>query len=51
MLDDLSASGVDEVLLFTQGATTPHEKIVQSIRLFATEVMPRLQQPQAAGRG
>jgi alkanesulfonate monooxygenase SsuD/methylene tetrahydromethanopterin reductase-like flavin-dependent oxidoreductase (luciferase family) len=35
-------AGVDEVLLFMQGATTPHDKILDSIRLFAEEVRPQL---------
>jgi hypothetical protein len=38
-------AGVDEIMLFMQGARTPHEKVLESIRLFATEVMPRLKQP------
>jgi len=28
-----------------QGATTPHDKILASIRLFAEEVRPRLKRP------
>ena len=48
VIEKLGASGVDEVLLFMQGATTPHEKIMDSIRLFASEVLPRLQAPEAA---
>jgi alkanesulfonate monooxygenase SsuD/methylene tetrahydromethanopterin reductase-like flavin-dependent oxidoreductase (luciferase family) len=43
-------AGVDEVMLFMQGARTPHDKILDSIRLFAPEVMPRLKQPGAAAR-
>ena len=30
-----------------QGARTPHEKVMQSIKLFAEEVMPLLKQPEA----
>lgn len=44
-INGLIESGVDEVLLFMQGARTPHEKLLESIRLFASEVMPRLKQP------
>jgi alkanesulfonate monooxygenase SsuD/methylene tetrahydromethanopterin reductase-like flavin-dependent oxidoreductase (luciferase family) len=44
-LNNLIDSGVDEVMLFMQGARTPHEKILESIRLFANEVAPRLKQP------
>ncbi|MEE9277063.1 MAG: LLM class flavin-dependent oxidoreductase [Dehalococcoidia bacterium] len=51
VLNTLGDAGIDEVLLFMQGATTPHEKILQSIRLFATEVAPRLKQPEAAPAG
>lgn len=47
-IQGLIDSGVDEVLLFMQGARTPHEKVLESIRLFASEVMPRLKQPAAA---
>jgi len=38
-------AGVDEVLLFMQDATTPHDKILDSIRLFAEEVRPQLKRP------
>ena len=41
-INKLIDAGVDEVLLFMQGATTPHQKILDSIRLFATEVRPHL---------
>ena len=44
VLNGLADAGVDEVLLFMQGATTPHEKILDSIRLFATEVMPKVRE-------
>ena len=47
-INGLIDSGVDEVLLFMQGARTPHEKVMESIRLFANEVMPRLKQPERA---
>ncbi|MEX2080238.1 MAG: LLM class flavin-dependent oxidoreductase [Dehalococcoidia bacterium] len=43
VLNDLAAKGVDEVMLFLQGARTPHELILESLRLFASEVMPRLE--------
>ena len=49
VLNHLADSGVDEVLLFMQGGRTPHEKIMESIRLFATEVMPRLKEPAKVG--
>jgi alkanesulfonate monooxygenase SsuD/methylene tetrahydromethanopterin reductase-like flavin-dependent oxidoreductase (luciferase family) len=41
-INKLIDAGVDEVLLFMQGATTPHDKILDSIRLFAKEVRPQL---------
>ncbi len=41
-MNNLIDAGVDEVLLFMQGATTPHQAILESIRLFAEEVRPRL---------
>ena len=44
-INNLIDAGVDEVLLFMQGATTPHDKILESIRLFAEEVRPRLKRP------
>jgi alkanesulfonate monooxygenase SsuD/methylene tetrahydromethanopterin reductase-like flavin-dependent oxidoreductase (luciferase family) len=44
-ISKLIDAGVDEVLLFMQGATTPHDKILDSIRLFAEEVRPQLRQP------
>jgi alkanesulfonate monooxygenase SsuD/methylene tetrahydromethanopterin reductase-like flavin-dependent oxidoreductase (luciferase family) len=47
-INGLIDAGVDEVMLFMQGARTPHDKILQSIRLFAEEVKPRLKQPQTA---
>ncbi len=50
-LNSLIDAGVDEVMLFMQGARTPHEKILESIRLFANEVMPRLKQPAGAAAG
>lgn len=48
VFDHLVDAGVDEALLFMQGATTPHDKIMQSIELIATEVLPRVKQPQTA---
>ena len=44
-INNLIEAGVDEVLLFMQGATTPHQAILKSIRLFAEEVRPRLRRP------
>jgi alkanesulfonate monooxygenase SsuD/methylene tetrahydromethanopterin reductase-like flavin-dependent oxidoreductase (luciferase family) len=41
-INNLIDVGVDKVLLFMQGATTLHDKILESIRLFAEEVRPRL---------
>jgi alkanesulfonate monooxygenase SsuD/methylene tetrahydromethanopterin reductase-like flavin-dependent oxidoreductase (luciferase family) len=51
VLNKLADAGVDEVMLFMQGARTPHEKILQSIRLFASEVLPRLKEPAGAAAG
>ncbi len=50
-LNNLIDAGVDEVMLFMQGARTPHEKIIESIKLFATEVKPRLKQAAAVAGG
>ena len=50
-IQTLIDAGVDEVMLFMQGARTPHEKIMQSIRLFATEVMPLLKMPEPVAIG
>ena len=47
MLNKLIDADVDEVMLFMQGGKTPHDKILQSIRLFAEEVRPRLKERQA----
>jgi alkanesulfonate monooxygenase SsuD/methylene tetrahydromethanopterin reductase-like flavin-dependent oxidoreductase (luciferase family) len=44
-INNLIDVGVDEVMLFMQGATTPHDKILESIRLFAEEVRPQLKRP------
>jgi alkanesulfonate monooxygenase SsuD/methylene tetrahydromethanopterin reductase-like flavin-dependent oxidoreductase (luciferase family) len=44
-LNKMADAGVDEALLFMQGARTPHEKIMESIRLVATEVRPLLHEP------
>jgi alkanesulfonate monooxygenase SsuD/methylene tetrahydromethanopterin reductase-like flavin-dependent oxidoreductase (luciferase family) len=49
VLNHLADSGVDEVMLFMQGARTPHDKIMESIRLFASEVLPRLKEPARIG--
>jgi alkanesulfonate monooxygenase SsuD/methylene tetrahydromethanopterin reductase-like flavin-dependent oxidoreductase (luciferase family) len=51
VLNKLADAGVDEIMLFMQGARTPHAKILDSIRLFATEVMPQLKQPAGAAAG
>jgi alkanesulfonate monooxygenase SsuD/methylene tetrahydromethanopterin reductase-like flavin-dependent oxidoreductase (luciferase family) len=45
VINNLAAAGVDEVLLFMQGARTPHAKVLESIKLFAHEVLPRLREP------
>jgi alkanesulfonate monooxygenase SsuD/methylene tetrahydromethanopterin reductase-like flavin-dependent oxidoreductase (luciferase family) len=42
VLQYLADAGVDEVLLFMQMYTTPHDKIMRSIELLATEVIPKL---------
>jgi alkanesulfonate monooxygenase SsuD/methylene tetrahydromethanopterin reductase-like flavin-dependent oxidoreductase (luciferase family) len=42
VLQYLSDAGVDEALLFMQLYTTPHDKIMRSIELIASEVMPGL---------
>lgn len=47
VLQQLQDAGVDEVLLFMQSYTTPHEAIMRSIELFAKEVKPRLTQTAA----
>jgi alkanesulfonate monooxygenase SsuD/methylene tetrahydromethanopterin reductase-like flavin-dependent oxidoreductase (luciferase family) len=47
-------AGTDEILLLMQMGTIPHEKIMRSLELFATEVMPHFQeakQPSAAVSG
>ena len=49
-INKLVDAGVDEVLLFMQGARTPHDKILESIKLFANEVKPLLKEPVSAGR-
>ena len=48
LINQQAEIGVDEVLLFMQGARTPHDKVMDSIRLFSEEVMPRLKQLEAA---
>jgi alkanesulfonate monooxygenase SsuD/methylene tetrahydromethanopterin reductase-like flavin-dependent oxidoreductase (luciferase family) len=42
MLQGFADSGVDEVMLFMQCATTPHEALMESIRLMGSEVIPAL---------
>jgi hypothetical protein len=39
---DISDTGVDEMFLFMQLYTTPHDTIMRSIETLATEVMPKL---------
>ena len=43
VLQHLADAGVDEVMLFMQQYTTPHDKIMRSIELIAKEVLPRVQ--------
>jgi alkanesulfonate monooxygenase SsuD/methylene tetrahydromethanopterin reductase-like flavin-dependent oxidoreductase (luciferase family) len=45
VLQHLADAGVDEVMLFIQQFTTPHEKVMRSIELFAKEVMPKVKVP------
>lgn len=42
VLQYLADAGVNEALLFMQMYTTPHDKIMRSIELIATKVMPKL---------
>ncbi|MBI3742798.1 MAG: LLM class flavin-dependent oxidoreductase [Chloroflexi bacterium] len=42
VLQRLEDAGVDEVLLFMQAFTTPHDAIMRSIELFANQVKPRV---------
>lgn len=44
VLNYLADAGVDEVLLFMQSYTTPHDAIMRSLRLLAEEVMPKLKE-------
>src|SRR5262249_1634511 len=41
-LQFLEDAGVDEVMLFMQLYTTPHDQIMRSIDLFANKVLPRI---------
>ena len=41
-LETMAESGLDEIILFMQGATTPHDKVMDSIRLIGEQVMPKL---------
>jgi alkanesulfonate monooxygenase SsuD/methylene tetrahydromethanopterin reductase-like flavin-dependent oxidoreductase (luciferase family) len=41
LLEGLAESGVDEIILFMQGGTTPHDKIIESIKLFGKHIIPR----------
>jgi alkanesulfonate monooxygenase SsuD/methylene tetrahydromethanopterin reductase-like flavin-dependent oxidoreductase (luciferase family) len=42
ILEGAAESGVDEVILFMQGATTPHDVVMKSMRMIAEKVMPKL---------
>jgi alkanesulfonate monooxygenase SsuD/methylene tetrahydromethanopterin reductase-like flavin-dependent oxidoreductase (luciferase family) len=44
VLNYMADAGVDEILLFMQSYTTPHDKIMQSLQLIHDEVMPHLKQ-------
>jgi alkanesulfonate monooxygenase SsuD/methylene tetrahydromethanopterin reductase-like flavin-dependent oxidoreductase (luciferase family) len=44
VLNFLADAGVDEVMLFLQSYTTPHEAIMRSLRLLGEEVMPKLKE-------
>ena len=39
-------AGVDQVLTFMQVGNVPHEKIMNSIRLFGEHVIPHFKRPQ-----
>jgi hypothetical protein len=41
VITDLAEAGVDEVLLHMQVHGTPHDKVMQSIRLFSEKIMPK----------
>jgi alkanesulfonate monooxygenase SsuD/methylene tetrahydromethanopterin reductase-like flavin-dependent oxidoreductase (luciferase family) len=43
-LQVLADAGVDEVMLHMGSFATPHDKVMRSIELFATEVLPRVKQ-------
>jgi alkanesulfonate monooxygenase SsuD/methylene tetrahydromethanopterin reductase-like flavin-dependent oxidoreductase (luciferase family) len=45
VLQHLADAGVDEVLLFMQSYSTPHDAIMRSIELFAKEVQPKVKSP------
>ena len=45
VLQRLADAGVDEVLLFMQSYTTPHDAVMRSIELIAKEVKPKLKEP------
>lgn len=47
VLQRLSDAGVDEVLLFMQSYSTPHDAVMRSIELIAGEVKPRIKEPAA----
>ena len=47
MLQGLADAGVDEVMLFMQSYTTPHDAIMRSLELFATEVAPAIKSSNA----
>jgi alkanesulfonate monooxygenase SsuD/methylene tetrahydromethanopterin reductase-like flavin-dependent oxidoreductase (luciferase family) len=48
VLNQMSDDGYDEALLFMQMFRTPHEKIMESIELFAKKVKPLLKEKESA---
>lgn len=47
-LQFLEDAGVDEVMLFSQLFTTPHDQIMRSIDLFANKVLPKIKTSSAS---
>jgi alkanesulfonate monooxygenase SsuD/methylene tetrahydromethanopterin reductase-like flavin-dependent oxidoreductase (luciferase family) len=47
-LQFLEDAGVDEVMLFMQLYTTPHDQIMRSIDLFANKVLPKIRSSSAS---
>ena len=41
VLESLAEAGVDEMILFHQGGTTPHDKVLESIRNFGKHIIPK----------